>query len=45
VGAGRLSLTEVADKLGASVAGVVRDVLHVRALPDGVDLYDDDTSR
>jgi len=45
VGAGRLSLEEVADKLGVPVAAVVRDVLHVRALPDGVDLYDDDTSR
>ena len=45
VGAGRLSLAEVADKLGAPAAGVVCDVLHVRALPDGVDLYDDDTSR
>ena len=45
VGAGRLPLAEVADKLGVPVAAVVRDVLSVRALPDGVDLYDDETSR
>lgn len=44
-GAGRLAMREIQAKLGPLVAQLVLDVLRVRALPDRVDLYDDETSR